>query len=62
MNDKEIEVIKSMCDCDMNVSRVARELHYHRNSIVYRIEQIKEKTGLNPSCFYDLVKLKEMIT
>ncbi len=61
MNDKEIEVIKSMCDCDMNVSRVARELHYHRNSIVYRIEQIKEKTGLNPSCFYDLVKLKDMI-
>lgn len=62
MNDKETQVIKSMCDCDMNVTRVAGELHYHRDSIRYRIEQIKEKTGLNPQCFHDLVKLREMIS
>lgn len=61
MNNKEIEVIKSMCDCDMNVSRVAKKLHYHRDSIRYQIEKIKEKFGLNPQSFHDLVKLQKMI-
>lgn len=61
MRKQEIEIIKSMCECDMNISEVARKSHYHRNNIVYWIEQIEKKYKLDPRCFYDLVKLQEII-
>lgn len=61
MSDKEKEIVKKICDCDMNLSLVARELYMHRNTIVYHCDRIKEKTGLNPLKFNDLVKLKDMV-
>ncbi|MDQ7030978.1 MAG: helix-turn-helix domain-containing protein [Ardenticatenia bacterium] len=31
-----------------NVSRAAQELHVHRNSLIYRVERIREICGLDP--------------
>lgn len=53
----EKEIIKAMADCNMNIAEVSKKLMYHRNSIVYHIETIKENTGLDARVFYDLVKL-----
>ena len=61
MTNKEKEVILQMCECDMNVSEVAREMYSHRNTIVYHLEKIKQRTKLDPLRFYDLVKLREMV-
>jgi carbohydrate diacid regulator len=61
MTNKEKEVILQMCKCDMNVSEVAREMYSHRNTIVYHLEKIKQRTKLDPLRFYDLVKLREMV-
>ncbi|MCK8816333.1 helix-turn-helix domain-containing protein [Natroniella sulfidigena] len=43
---------------DLNVSQTANQLFLHRNSILYRLNQIKEQTGLDPKKFTDLIKLK----
>ena len=55
------EVIKALADNDMNVSKTANAMHYHRNNIIYHVEKIKDETGLNPLKFYDLIKLLKMV-
>ena len=49
MKSIEIEVIKKMCECNMRISRVAVNMYMHRNTVVYRLERIKEKYGLDPT-------------
>lgn len=60
MKEIEIEIIDKMCECSMNVSNVAKELYMHRNSIVYQLKNIKDKYGLDPCCFWDLIKLSQI--
>lgn len=54
------EFLKELANNNLNVSETARKMHYHRNSIVYHLEKIKEETGLNPVKFYDMIKLLHM--
>jgi sugar diacid utilization regulator len=61
MKPEEIEIIKAMAKCDLNVTTTAKELNRHRGTVVYWIEKIKNGTGLNCQKFYDLVKLLEMV-
>ena len=60
VKDIHRETILAMAEHDMNVIAVANEMHYHRNTMYYRLEQINKDYGLNPRRFYDLVKLVEM--
>ena len=60
MTELQIKIIKAYANNGMNVSRTARYLRYHRNSVVYHFERIEDATGLNPRDFYDLVKLLRM--
>lgn len=60
MNETERLIIREMAKCNMNISEVSRNLSYHRNSIVYHIEKIIEKTNLDCRKFYDLMKLLDM--
>ena len=62
MNNKEKEVIRNLCDCNMNVSQTARVMHCHRNTVEYYMEKIRKSTGLEPLRFYDLVKLRELVS
>lgn len=41
--------------CDLNVSETARQLYLHRNSLLYRIERIRELTGYDIRHFADAV-------
>lgn len=41
----------SYCKCNMNISETARILFLHRNSLVYRLEKIKEFTSLDIANF-----------
>ena len=61
MTDKQREVILAMAKHNMNVTDAAMGLHYHRNSLLYHIERIEMKYGLNPRRFYDLCKLLKMV-
>ena len=61
LSDVEKDVIRALADCEMKTKTAADNLHYHVNTIVYRCEQIKKRTGLNPRRFYDLVALLEIM-
>lgn len=44
----------------MNARAAARRMFVHPQTIYYNIHQIRKKTGLNPTDFYDLGKLLPM--
>ena len=54
------ETLNAFADNNMDVSKTARQLYLHRNTMVYRLERIKIQTGLNPYKFHELVKLLEL--
>lgn len=53
----KLKIINTLADCNMNVQKTANKMNYHRNTIVYHLQKIENKTGLNPMNFYDLAKL-----
>ena len=60
MKQEHAEVIIALAECGMNMSEVARRLHWHRNTILYRIRQIFKTYGKNPLDFYDLSDLLQI--
>ena len=40
--------VVAMAKHDMNTSKVAREAHYHRNTVEYHLNRVHKETGLNP--------------
>lgn len=54
----DAELIKT-CMCllenDLNVSRTAKKLYMHRNTLIYRIAKLKRLTGLDARVFADAV-------
>lgn len=60
LNHYQSDVVIALAENDMVVSRTANALHYRYNSVQYHIKTITEKTGLNPLCFFDLVRLYAM--
>ena len=61
MKDTFKEVIKAMCDCDMNIQKVANTVYKTRGTILYHCDKIKEEYGLDPRRFHDLVILEQMV-
>lgn len=51
------ETLKVFLEVDCSVSRAARRLHMHPNSVRYRLEKIKDLTGLDPTHFDDQMQL-----
>ncbi len=47
---------------DLNIAETARALHMHRNSLIYRLNQIESQTGLNLRYFEDAMTFKMAIT
>lgn len=60
MKEREIEIIKLMCQFNLNSSKVAQNMFLHRNSVEYHIKQIKKKYQLDPHNYYDLIKLEQI--
>ncbi|MGE5704938.1 MAG: PucR family transcriptional regulator [Clostridia bacterium] len=42
----------------LNISEAARGLYLHRNTLLYRLDKIKEQTGLDPRLFSDAMLLR----
>ena len=61
LKDRQIEAIVGMAKHNMNIAEVARAYSFSRGNICYHCDVVKEKTGLDPRCFSDLVKLLEMV-
>lgn len=52
-----IHTLMVFCAENLNVSEAARSLFLHRNTLLYRLEQIRKLTGLDPRRFEDAVQL-----
>lgn len=54
------DIILAYFGTNMNVSKTARLLHYHPNSIFHSLERIKFVTGKDPKKIRDLLVLVEL--
>lgn len=43
---------------NLNIAETARQLHMHRNTLIYRLEQVEKKTGLDLRQFEDAMTFK----
>ena len=57
LSQKEIDCLRSLANNNLCVSAAAKEAHYHRNTVVYHLTRVQEKTGLDPFRFFDLAQL-----
>ena len=55
------EVIRVLAVCDLNPSEAARVLGCSRNNVIQHANRIQEITGLDPTCFYDLIELLKVV-
>lgn len=56
--DEELVTVYTFFDNNLNISETARRLFIHRNTLVYRLEKIQRKTGLDVRNFEDAVTFK----
>ena len=56
-----IHVINSFLDHNMNIAETTRHLHMHRNTLIYRLEQIQKETGLDIRQFHDAMTIKTVL-
>lgn len=53
-----MQTVEAYLDCGMNVSLTSRVLYMHRNTLMYRLKNIRKNTGLDLSNFRDAVTFK----
>lgn len=61
LTETNILVVRAFAENNMRYVETARQLYFHENSIRYHLEQVRRKTGLDGTQFYDLVELLNRI-
>ena len=61
MDELDRDILIALVESGMNQSEVARRLHVHRNTVVYRLNKMRKTTDLNPLNVYDLIELIKRI-
>lgn len=51
------ETVLVYCDCDLNARRTADRLYVHANTVLYRLERVAERSGLDPRIARELTDL-----
>ncbi len=59
--DVLIETLELFLSQNAEISSTAQQLGIHRNTLSYRLQQIKKQTGLDPTKFTDLIQLSVAI-
>jgi carbohydrate diacid regulator len=57
LNSRLVDTLKVFLDCNLCISEAAKKLYLHRNTLTYRLNQIKEITGLDPRNIYDAMHI-----
>jgi carbohydrate diacid regulator len=57
-DEETIVAINKFFQNNLNIAETSRQLHMHRNTLIYRLEQIEKKTGLDIRKFEDAMTLK----
>ena len=58
LDEETLATIKHLFDNNLNISETARQLYIHRNTLVYRLERIEKKLGLDIRTFEDAMLFK----
>ncbi|WP_430790532.1 CdaR family transcriptional regulator [Virgibacillus flavescens] len=58
LGSEYLHTINVYFSANLSVKETANLLHVHRNTLQYRLEQIKEKVGLDPRSLYDAFLLR----
>ncbi|MGJ9457946.1 CdaR family transcriptional regulator [Oceanobacillus sp. CF4.6] len=53
-----LETIDIFLHMNLSIKKTAEDLHVHRNTLIYRLDQIYKKVGLEPRKFHDACILK----
>ena len=53
-------VLIAYADNDMSVSKTAESMFFHRNTVEYHLNKVRDNTGQDPRCFHDLVQLFQL--
>jgi len=56
--EEELTTVYTFFENNLNISETARQLYIHRNTLVYRLEKIQKKTGLDVRVFDDALTFK----
>ena len=63
VNNKElIDTAEVLFRCHLNISEASRKLYLHRNTLLYRIEKIKNLTGLDIKKFEEAVIFRTVVS
>ncbi len=58
MDEQELQTVNIFFEKNLNISEAARDLFMHRNTLVYHLEKLQKKTGLDIRRFSDAMLLK----
>jgi carbohydrate diacid regulator len=58
MDPETLTTLETFFSLDCNVSDTAKKLYIHRNTLLYRLDKIKQETGLDVRTFGDAVLVK----
>lgn len=58
MDDETMNIIRIFFENNLNLSETSRQLYVHRNTLVYRLEKIQKKYGLDIRTFEDALTFK----
>jgi sugar diacid utilization regulator len=61
LSEREIEIIFGLADNRLSTKKTADSLFFSQNAVIYHVNRIKMKTGLDAKDFYDLTKLIEIV-
>lgn len=57
-DEETLTTLESFFQLDCNVSETAKRLYIHRNTLLYRLDKIKQETGLDVKSFRDAVLMQ----
>jgi carbohydrate diacid regulator len=58
LTDKMKDTLHAYFKCSLNAAEAALKLGIHRNTMLYRLEQIRSVTGYDPNHFHDAILLQ----
>jgi len=60
LNPREKLLVRALCYNDLLISGASKSLGYHRNTVTYQCKNIEKRTGLDPTNFFDAMRLYEL--
>ncbi|UOQ92459.1 helix-turn-helix domain-containing protein [Halobacillus shinanisalinarum] len=61
LEDIYVATLECYFASNLKVNRTSADMHIHRNTLVYRLEQVHKKVGLDPRVFKDAIILQALL-